>query len=192
MNLISKRFPKVVYDDLKKMDKKAVAIVDAFFNDNAKGKKIELPLASSIDLEKEKVVSVDVATLVRIQHAIFSLSSLVFTTEERKDKEGKSYNVYYVEQAKELKGEFEYYTPKKSEQKRESSKATREKSEQKKAEEQKIAEEKIKAEEQLDLDFDKKSVSLISSLAISYGLKVNAETLSKFEKEILKILRRVE
>ena len=192
MNIISKRFPKVAYDDLKKMDKKAVAIVDAFYTEKGKGKKIELPLTSSIDLEKDKVISVDVATLKRIQYAIFTLSSLVFTTEEKKDNEGKAYNVYFVEKAEELKGEYEFYEPKKNEVKRESSAVTAKKSAQKKAEEQKAEAEKIEAEAKLDADFDNKSVSMISKLAVDFGLKVTAEQLSKFEKEVLKILHRCE
>lgn len=195
MNIISKRFPKVAYDDLKKMDKKAVAIVDAFYSESVpvgKDKKIELPLTSSIDLEKDKVISVDVATLKRIQYAIFTLSSLVFTTEERKDKSGKAYNVYFVERAKELKGEYEFYEPKKNEVKRESSAVTAQKSAQKKAEEQKAEAEKIEAEAKLDADFDNKSVAMISKLAVDFGLKVTAEQLSKFEKEVLKILHRCE
>ena len=192
MNIISKRFPKVVYDNLKKMDKKAVAIVDAFYTENGKGKKIELPLTSSIDLEKDKVISVDVATLKRIQFAIFTLSSLVFTTEERKDKAGKAYNVYFVEKAEELKGEYEFYEPKKNEVKRESSAVTAKKSAEKKAEEQKAEAEKIEAEARLDADFDKKSASMISKIAVDFGLKVSAEQLSKFEKEVLKVLRRCE
>jgi hypothetical protein len=192
MNIIAKRFPKVAYDDLKKMDKKAVAIVDAFYTEKGKGKKIELPLTSSIDLEKDKVISVDVATLKRIQYAIFTLSSLVFTTVERKDKAGKAYNVYFVEKAEELKGEYEFYEPKKNEIKRESSAVTAQKSAQKKAEAQKAEAEKIETEARLDADFDNKSVAMISKLAVDFGLKCTSEQLSKFEKEVLKILHRVE
>lgn len=187
MKVISKRFPKVAYDDLKKMDKKAVAIVDAFFTENSKGKKIELPLTSSIDLEKDKVISVDVATLIRIQYAIFTLSSLVFTSDERKDKDGKAYNVYFVEKSAEFKGEFEYYEPKKSEVKRESSKKTAEKSAQKKAEAEATA--KTEAEALAD-DFAKKHTKKILDLVCGkYGLKLDSTKYSNLEKDLIAILK---
>lgn len=187
MKLVSKRFPKVEYSDLKKMDKKAVAIVDSFFNDNAKGKKIELPLTSSVDLEKDKLVSVDVASLVRIQYAIFTLSSLVFTYEERKDKDGKSYNVYFVEQADELKGEYEFYAPKKSQVKRESSKKTAEKAQAKKAEAEATA--KTEADALAD-DFAKKHTKKILDLVCGkYGLKLDNVKYCDLEKDLIAILK---
>lgn len=122
MDFINDKFPKVEYDDLKKIDKKAIAIIDGLLTTKTK---VQLPLASAIDLESQKDFTVDVKQLVRIQYAIYSISNIVFTTKTEKDADKKAYNVYFaetVDDCTELEKLFS--SAKKSDSKRESSKKT--------------------------------------------------------------------
>ncbi len=119
---INDKFPSVEYDDLKKIDKKAVAIIDSLLTGSDK---VQLPLASAIDLDSQKDFTVDVKQLVRIQFAIYSISNIVFTTKTMKDADNKAYNVYFAESVDDCPELEELFTTaKKSESKRESSKKT--------------------------------------------------------------------
>jgi len=122
---INDKFPSVEYDDLKKIDKKAVAIIDSLLTGSDK---VQLPLASAIDLDSQKDFTVDVKQLVRIQFAIYSISNIVFTTKTMKDADNKAYNVYFAESVDDCPELEELFTTaKKSESKRESSKKTSDK-----------------------------------------------------------------
>lgn len=193
IKLINSKFPRVDFDNLKNSDKKTVAIVNKLTNGLAKGSKVKLPLSSSVDLDTNKTVSVDVPSLIRTQYAVFNLLSVVYTYEEQKDLEGKAFRVYFAivnPEGFDLPDEV-LTEPKKAESKRPSSKETKAKAEQKKAEEQKAEEQKIAEEEALDHAFDMNTVHLIVDLSVSYGLKLPKERQSDFEKAIYKILTRV-
>lgn len=192
IKLINAKFPMVDFANLKVSDKKTVAIVNKLTSSIANGSKVKLPLSSSIDIDTNRTVSVDVASLVRTQYAIFNELSIVYTYEEEKDLEGKAFRVYFAiknPQGFELPSEV-LAEPKKAESKRPSSKETKAKAEEKKAEEKKAEEEKIAEEEALDKAFDLKTVALLRDLCISYGLNIPKEKQSDFEEKVLKILHR--
>lgn len=192
IKLINAKFPMVDFDNLKKSDKKTVAIVNKLV-EGSKAKKVKLPLASSIDVDTSKNVSVDVPSLVRVQFAINSLLSIVFSYEEEKDVNGDAFRVYYALKEPSFKFPKEVLTePKKSEGKRESSKAAKERAEEKKRAEEAEAEAINEEQSRLDNEFDKKTAELLEGLCVTYGLKLPIEKRNKFEEDVLKILRRVQ
>lgn len=189
--LINAKFPMVDFDNLKKCDKKTIAIVNKLVGSNAK--KVKLPLSSSVDIDTNRTVSVDVASLIRSQYAIIQMLSIVYTYEEEKDLNGEAFRVYYAIKNPDFKLPSEVLTePKKNEGKRESSKVSKEKAEEKKKKEQAEEQAKIEEEERLDLDYDLKTVALLRDLCISYGLNLPKEKQNTFEQSVLKILRRTE
>lgn len=189
--LISSKFPKVDFDNLKKCDKKTIAIVNKLVGNS--DKKIKLPLSSSVDIDTNKTVSVDVASLIRSQYAIVQMLSIVYTYEEEKDLNGEAFRVYYAVKNPSFKlPEDVLNVPKVSDNKRPSSKTSKEKAEEKKKKEQAEEQAKIEEEERLDLDFDLRTVSLLRDLCITYGLTLPKEKQNAFEDSVLKILRRTE
>lgn len=193
IKLIKEKFPMVDFLDLKKSDKKTVAIVNKLMEKvKTEGSKVKLPLASSIDVDTSKNVSVDVPSLVRVQYAIFKELSIVFTYEEEKDINGESFRVYFACKLPSFRFPKEVLSePKKSEGKRESSKVAKERAEEKKRAEEAEAEAINEEQSRLDNEFDKKTVELLEGLCITYGLKLPIEKRNKFEEDVLKILRRV-
>lgn len=188
LTYVSKSFPKTNYSDLARKDRKAIAIVMGLLKGDKK--RVQLPLATSIDVEADKTVNLDVPSLKRVQWAIFETCSVVFSTEEAHDKNGEVYNVYFANVVtKPYKFlDVDFREAKKNEQKRNNN-GNKAKNE---AEAKKEAEAKVEAEARLDEAFDNHTVKLISELSVNFGLKLTSEQLSKFEAEILKILHRTE
>ena len=152
---------------------------------------VQIPLATSHDVENDKTVSVDVATLKRVQWAIFETCSIVFSCEEAHDEKGEVYTIYFAEKVEKPFKFFDvtFRDANKNEQKQKnhSNKSGKSKKTDKTLEENIVSEQSA-----LDKDFDKKTVALISKLALDFGLKVSKERLVSFENEIEKILHRVD
>lgn len=189
MLYIKTSFPSTSYDELTRNDKKVVCIIDGLFNDKSLNK-IEIPLTSAVDLEKQSEFCADVKTLVRIQYAVYNLSSIVFSREVRKDSENKDFFVYFANRVTSADKELEklFTEAKKSDKKRESSKKTKAKSEAKK-------QEKIKEEEKLDEEWNTKATSEISKYLLNFlnskKVKVSTSELAKVESDLLAILNKI-
>jgi uncharacterized protein YdaT len=190
MKHISNSFPKTSYDDLARKDRKACSIILGLLKDGLCSR-VQIPLATSHDVENDKTVSVDVATLKRIQWAIFDTCSIVFSCEEAHDDKGEVYTIYFAEKVEKpftfVDVNFRDANKNEQKQKNHANKNGKSKKTDKALEESVVSEQSV-----LDKDFDKKTVALISKLAVDFGLKVSKERLLTFEKEVEKILHRVE
>lgn len=186
MLYINTKLPNTAYDDLSRNDKKVVCIIDGLFNDK-KLNKIEIPLTSAVDLEKQSEFCADVKTLIRIQYAVYNLSSIVFSREVRKDSENKDFFVYFANRVTTADKELEklFVEGKKSDKKRESSKKTKAKSEAKK-------QEKIEEEKKLDEEWNTKATSELSKYLVNFlsakKVKLSTTDLNTLENGILTIL----
>lgn len=184
MLYINSKLPKINYDELTRNDKKVVCIIDGLFNDK-KLNKIEIPLTSAVDLEKQSEFCADVKTLVRIQYAVYNLSSIVFSRETRKDSENKDFFVYFANRVTNTDIELEklFSEPKKTEKKRESSKKTLERSEAK-------AKAKAEAEAKADDDWNIRATKELSKYLVT-RFKIKTTELNGVETELLRILRSI-
>lgn len=184
MLYINSKLPNTNYDELSRNDKKAICNIDSLFKDNNLNK-IEVPLMSSIDLEKQSEFCTDVKTLVRIQYAIYNISSIVFSREVRKDTENKDFFVYFANRVTTADKELEklFTEAKKSDKKRESSKKVTERAEAK-------AKAKAEAEAKADDDWNVRATKELSKYLVT-RFKIKTTELNGVETELLRILRSI-
>ena len=187
VKLISEKFPKSEWMSLSNSDKKTIAIVKKLVS--GKSGKIKLPLSSSIDVESARTVSVDVASLVRVQFAILKECSIVFTYEEQKDLNGENFRIYYAMKKVGFNLPSEVLRePKKNEQKRKNT-SSKSSTEQKK--ESEVKAKAIEAKESADNnEWNKKaSQAIIDHLIGKYHF--DCKSILDLECEIIAILEKV-
>lgn len=187
VKLISEKFPKSEWVSLSNSDKKTIAIVKKLVS--GKNGKVKLPLSSSIDVENARTVSVDVASLVRVQYAILKECSIVFTYAEEKDLNGENFRIYYA--MKKIGFNLPSVVlrePKKNEQKRKGN-SGKTSTEQKK--ENEVKAKAIEAKESADNNEWNKnaSMAIVDHLIGKYHLDCNNRL--DLEKEIIAILEKV-
>lgn len=188
VSLIADKFPKTEFMSLSNSDKKTIAIIKKLMADT-KQKKVKIPLSSSIDVEKAKTVSVDVASLIKTQFAICKECSIVYTYEEEKDVNGENFRIYYaVKKPSFALPSSVLREAKKSELKRKNTSSSS--SSQKKKDEEVKSKAFEAAESANNNDWNKNaSMAIVDHLIGKYHIDCNNRL--DLEKEIISILEKI-
>lgn len=183
-----KGFIKIAESELKKSDKRALATLYLYWLENGKKKTFDLPLF--VDDNGKGVMSVE--SFKRVFYAFNLKAKKGFTADIKSGSDGdeSNYNVVRVSECAigytdendiNFFDDVHYEEPKKADIKRESSKKTSEKAQAKKAESEKVEAESNKA-------WNKKACSRLVDLFQTYGIRLDADKMSKLESDIIKIL----
>lgn len=179
----------IASEDLKKADKRGLATLYLYWLENGKKNCFDLPLF--VDNTGKGVLSVE--TFKRVFYAFCLKCGVSYDCEIKSGSDGdeSNYNVvrlFSTSKVLPLNSDLwqaMFEEPKKADVKRESSKKTAEKSQAKK-------EEKAKAEAEAEAENNKawndKACKKLIDVFQSYGLRLDAEKMSKLEKDIIKVL----